>query len=244
MGAARAELDHALPRGRLHHARGLAGDERLMVDRREEERLDDLCLDQRRTHPHERLTGEGHGALGNRVHVAGEAKPGQVLPKAGGCPGEHGQAAEVVDAPAVEAHREQELDGLREAGRDQEAPVLRQLAHEELERADRRGETGVEIGRAHGELVEVRGDTGASGVVQRVERAHPRRGIASINCPEGCKTGKGGPSPEFIAGSDAASRRSPRGRSGGETRPPSSVASRSATRSNGSCRRPATSIWW
>jgi len=40
-------------------------------------------------------------------------------------------------------------------------------------------------------------------------------------------------------------RRSPRGRSGGETRPPSSVASRSATRSNGSCRRPATSIrWW
>ena len=70
------------------------------------------------------------------------------------------------------------------------------------------------------------------------------RGIASINCPEGCKTGKGGPSPEFIAGSDAASRRSPRGRSGGETRPPSSVASRSATRSNGSCRRPATSIRW
>ena len=159
-----------------------------MVDRREEERLDDLRLDQRRAHPHERLTGEGHGALGNRVHVAGEEKPGQVLPEAGGCPGEHGQAAEVVDAPAVEAHREQELDGLREAGRDQEAPVLRQLAHEELERADRRGETGVEIGRAHGELVEVRGDTGASGVVQRVERAHPRRGIASINCPEGCKT--------------------------------------------------------
>src|SRR5207249_8481750 len=72
--AARPELDHALARRRLDHASRLGGDERLMVDGGEEERLDELPLDDRRAHLHQGLTGEDDGAFGYRVHVAAEAE--------------------------------------------------------------------------------------------------------------------------------------------------------------------------
>ena len=91
------------------------------------------------------------------------------------------QGAQVVDAAAVEADREEELDRLLEAGRDQKAPLRWQLADEELEGADRRRHARLEVGGAHGELVEVGRQTVAAGLVQGFERAHPCSGIASTN---------------------------------------------------------------
>src|SRR5439155_21087776 len=107
--------------------------ESLMVERGEAERLDELPLDDRRAHLHQGLTGEDDGAFGYRVHVAAEAERRQVVPEADAHVGEDRQRAQVVDAPAVEADGDEILDRLLEAGQEEEAPIRRQAADEQLE---------------------------------------------------------------------------------------------------------------
>ena len=66
------------PRGGEHDARRLGRDQRLEVDDVEQRRLDELRLQQRAPHAHQRLVGEDDRPLGHRVHVAGEAQRGQL----------------------------------------------------------------------------------------------------------------------------------------------------------------------
>ena len=70
LGAPQAEVDHLVAARGEHHARRLGRDQRLEVDEVEQRRLDELRLQQRAPHAHERLVGEHHRPLGHRVHVA------------------------------------------------------------------------------------------------------------------------------------------------------------------------------
>ena len=68
---------HAAAVGRQHDPRGLAGDQRLEVDDRQQRRLDELRLDQRGRDAQERLVLEERRPLGHRPDVAREAQEPQ-----------------------------------------------------------------------------------------------------------------------------------------------------------------------
>ena len=78
--APRREVDHALagarlaPAGGQHHPCRLGGDHGLEVDLVQEQRLEQLRLDQRRRHPDQRLVGEADRSLGDGVDVSREAE--------------------------------------------------------------------------------------------------------------------------------------------------------------------------
>ncbi len=72
MRAARAEVDDRSPLGGQHDARRLAGDDALEMDLVEHEGLDQLGLEDRGDHLHDRLVGKDRRAFRNRVYVAGE----------------------------------------------------------------------------------------------------------------------------------------------------------------------------
>ena len=65
LGTPESELDHLVPApaGRVADARRLGRDEGLEVDHVEQGGLDDLALENRPDHPHQRLEGKDHGAL-------------------------------------------------------------------------------------------------------------------------------------------------------------------------------------
>ena len=74
LGAPQPELQDGSAAGGLHDAGRLGGDQRLEPDDREQHALDQLSLEERPAHPHQRLVAEDDRALGNRVDVAGETQ--------------------------------------------------------------------------------------------------------------------------------------------------------------------------
>ena len=85
------------PAGRIHHARGLAGNQGLEGDGGEQVRLGDLRLHQRRADGEHRLAGKHRRAFGHGEQVAREAKFAEVVEEAGRDLPELRQPAQVVD---------------------------------------------------------------------------------------------------------------------------------------------------
>ena len=85
LGAPQPELEHLVPPPprRVADARRLRRHEGLEVDHVEQGGLDDLALEDRAGHPHQRLERKDHGAFGDRVHVQRELEPAQVLDERG-----------------------------------------------------------------------------------------------------------------------------------------------------------------
>jgi len=79
--AASAKLDHAATTSGRNDSRGLAGDHRLKIDRREKECLNHLSFDDRRGDSQQRLHRERRGAFRHRPNVACESKLGEVVEK-------------------------------------------------------------------------------------------------------------------------------------------------------------------
>ena len=97
VGAARAEIhDLAALRGR-HDARGLAGDHRLVAQRREQIGLHDLRFDDRRGDAHQRLAGKHQRAFGHGPNVAGEAEVREVVEKFAADVAEDGMLPQIGD---------------------------------------------------------------------------------------------------------------------------------------------------
>ena len=156
VGAPRAELDDVRVAGGVHDARGLGGDERRVVQRREEEGLHNLRLDDGRADAHHGLVREDGRALRHGPDVAGEAQGPEVIGERGGHRvGERGDGAEVGDLRVGEAEILEVAEQPPEAHGDQVAPPVREAADEHL--AGRRGakHAAVEVAGGHRELVEV-----------------------------------------------------------------------------------------
>jgi hypothetical protein len=67
------------PRGGVNDTRRLAGDERLVIDQRQQRRLHQRRLDARRGDAQQRHAGTDDGPLGDGVDVTAEAQPSQVI---------------------------------------------------------------------------------------------------------------------------------------------------------------------
>ena len=124
---------------------------KLLSNHVDEAGLDELRLRQRRRHAHDRLVGEEHGALGQGLHVAGEAQLRQMIEEA---VSEASALPEPVELLGREAQAFEKIERLLEPDSDEEPALGRKLAHEELEH---RGPPlpMIQVSLDHVELVEV-----------------------------------------------------------------------------------------
>jgi len=148
------KIDHLAAVGSVHDTRGLGGDHGLEGKGGEQERLDDLCLDDRSGDAHQGRRGKRHRALGDGVDVAGEAQFGEIFEERGL---EVAAALEVGEGLGREAQVIEVGERLLEAGDQQKAAVWRQAADVEVEGRNAIVHPLGEIARRHGELVEVGG---------------------------------------------------------------------------------------
>ena len=170
LGPPQPELQDGLVAGGDGQPRGLGGDQALEVDHVDQGRLEDLALQDRPAHAHQRLVGEDHRPLGDGRHLAGQAQPAQVVeegPLEQRAPVGTGQRGQVVEVVGLEAEAPQVLDQARDAAGHREAAAVGLGAEGEVE-------DGLAPGRAppvavgHGELVEV-GQERQRGLVDAVE---------------------------------------------------------------------------
>ena len=158
LGAAQAKVGDGVALGRLDHARGLGGHERLKVHEVEQGRLEQLAGHHRALHAHDRLAREHHVALarGPHVHVHGEVR--EPLEELGL---EHGAAAGGLDAPEVGDVLVGVAEALHEVG-DLAGAAGHGVAAGEWVVTEEDGEAGTGVAHArlpvalgHRELVEV-----------------------------------------------------------------------------------------
>ena len=123
-----------------------------MVDGQQREGLDELGLDGRGAHHHQRLTGKHGGTLGNGVDIAGEAEVPQIVQK---LLAEQIAAAEIGDVLFAEMQVFDVVDQLLQTGGDGEAALIGHLAEEHIEIGDAVLVSVAEVSVAHGQLVKV-----------------------------------------------------------------------------------------
>ena len=92
--------------------------------------LDQLRFTQRRTDAQDRLVGEEHRALRQRIDIAGKTKIGERGDKLAR---EAPAAVEPSQIVGVKAQFRQVIEHLRKSSGDEEVAARRQLAHEKLE---------------------------------------------------------------------------------------------------------------
>jgi hypothetical protein len=151
LGAAEGEVDQVRPAGRQAAAGGLGGDRGLEGDLIQQGRLDQLGLSDGGGDLQQRLPRQHHPALGHRPHVPAEAQLGQ------GVQGRRIQAQvglQPVQLLGREPEALQELQAVRQARRDQEAPVGWEVADEEAEGGGGR-HPAPQVDHGHVELIEV-----------------------------------------------------------------------------------------
>ncbi len=151
MRAAQAEIDEALARRGKDHARRLGSDHRLKLQEIDHARLDELSLRQRSRDAQNRLLGKEHGSFRHRVNVTGEAHRGEIIEEV---LAEPAGVLEPIELLGGKAQLLEEREHLLEAGRNQEAPIARKLAHEELENRGF-GLATIQVCLHHVELVEI-----------------------------------------------------------------------------------------
>ena len=170
LGAAQAEVRDRVALGRLDHARGLRGDERLEVHEVKKRGLDELAVDDGAHDADHRLAGEDDLSLGHRVDGEVEPVPAEILEEAGL---EHGAAArgrergKVVHVLVVEHEVLDELGDLPRAAGDAETAAEGVLAEERVEAGLRADKARLPEPLGHGQLIEVgvQADVGRLGAV-------------------------------------------------------------------------------
>jgi hypothetical protein len=149
--APQPEIDEQPIGSSQHAARRLAGDQRTVVQQVHHPALDQLRLADRRDDAQDRLVGEKHGAFRHRVDVAGETQVCQGIDELAAEASAGGQPCEFVGG---EVQVREVIDHLGNAGGDEEPPLRRQLAHEELERGDT-GHLLLVVRLQHRQLVQI-----------------------------------------------------------------------------------------
>ena len=81
MGAAQRKVNHWPALGGMDAARGFSGDERLQMELIDDERLDDLGLNDRRGDFQNRFVFKKYFSFRNRPNVAREAELGEIMQK-------------------------------------------------------------------------------------------------------------------------------------------------------------------
>ena len=133
----------------------------------EQERLDELRLDQWRRHLHDRLVGEHELALGDRPYLAREPQRGEQRQER---LVEHAERAQVVEGGVVEVEAFEVVErGIQAAG-DEVAALGREMPGEQVEGGGL-VETVRVVARRHRQLVQVDEQRG----VGVVDPAHGRR---------------------------------------------------------------------
>ena len=150
--AAGAEFQHRPAPGGPLDAIGLSGDEALVVDGQQGERLDQLRLDGRCADHHQRLLGKYRRALGDGIDIAGEAEVTEIGQK---FLAEDAAAPQVGDVLLREVQVLDVVDELLQSRRDGEAAAVRHLPEKYVEIHDAILVAGLEIPVAHGQLVEI-----------------------------------------------------------------------------------------
>ena len=147
-----AELDQPSPLRSLDAPRGLRGDQRLDVHAVDDERLDELSLDERRGHLEHRLGREEDRPLGHRAYVSAEPEPPQPLQER-----RTKQSRRLEERKLVFAEPKplEIVERVLDPGRDEVAPPVREAAAVELKRRLPLGHPLREIALAHRQLVEV-----------------------------------------------------------------------------------------
>ena len=136
-------------RRREPEADRLRGDEGGVVEQRDESRLDELRLRERRRHPQQRFFGKEDGPLGHGVHVPGEAQIGEPVDEGGG---EAGLPAEPLEFGGFETQAFEVVEGVRQPRGQQEVAIRGETADEELEHG-RLVHAVLPVRLEHGELV-------------------------------------------------------------------------------------------
>ena len=182
LGPPQPELEHLVPAlpGRVADARRLGRDQGLEVDHVEEGRFDDLALEDRPDHPHQRLKREDHRSLRHRVHVQRELERAEVLDERGveqrlavAAP----QRVEVGGVPFVDVQVREVVDHVAEACRHRVSAVERVVPEEQVKHRPVRFATELPVAAGHGELVEIREEQ-EGGAVDGSGRVHDRPGAA------------------------------------------------------------------
>ena len=166
VGAARAHLDQRAPAGRGGHPGGGGGDRRVVVEDREDHRLQEHALGEGALDAQDRRAGEVDLALGVAPDVAAEAVGGE--PAQGGLVDDPLLAQEAEHA-RVEA---EVLDGVQDApgaAHHAVAAALGQPAGEDLEDRAALGRAGLQGGLEHRELVLVGEERGRRHVHRQTE---------------------------------------------------------------------------
>ena len=152
LGTAGAELQHRAALGGPDDTVGLGGDQTLMVDGQQGERLDQLRLDGRGADHHQRLLGEHGRTLRNGVDIAGEAEVPQIVQE---FLAEQVSPAEIGDVLLGEVQVLDVVDQLLQTCRDGEAAAIGHLAEKHVEIGDALLAAGLKVAVAHGQLIEV-----------------------------------------------------------------------------------------
>ena len=147
-----AKLQHRAAVGGPADAVGLGGDQALVVDGQQRERLDQLGLDRRCAYHHQWLAGEHRGALGDGVDITGEAEIPQIVQK---LLAEQVAAPEIGDILLTEVEIFNVFDQLLQTCGDGEAALIGHLAEEHIEIGDAILVSVAEVSVAHGQLIEV-----------------------------------------------------------------------------------------
>src|SRR5439155_25600443 len=158
------------PSRRARDPARLGRDERLLVDDREEIRLDELRFERRPRDSQDRLVGEETRPLRQRPDASREAELAEPLDEPGRGSLEDALAPEPVDLRAGEAEPFQVVERELEAARQVEAAVRLEAAREELERR-LVVEAVLEVSCGHRDLVEVRHER-VLALTRTVEDAH------------------------------------------------------------------------
>ena len=148
--AARAKFQHRPALGRARDAVGLGGDQALVVERQQQERLDELRLNGRRADRHDRLAREDGRPLRHGPDIAGEAEVSEVVEEA---LVKHLPAAQILDILLIKTQLADIFDCLLQTGRDGKAAVVRHGAEEDVEIRDAVLHALHKVAVAHGKLV-------------------------------------------------------------------------------------------
>ncbi len=163
---ARAHLDAGPVAGGAGHPGGRGGDRGVVVVDRQQHRLEQHRLGERRLDHEQRGVGEVGLALRVAPHVAGEAVAGQPLQRP---LVDDGVLAEHVDRFGVEAEPLDRVERASDAGHDAVPAALGEPAREHLEHRPPLGRAAAQRRLQHGQLVVVgeerrRGDRSGSGL--------------------------------------------------------------------------------
>ena len=147
-----AELHDGTTFRRAADAVGLGGDEALVVEGDQQQRLQQLAFDGRALHRDDGLVGEDGYPLLNGPDVAVQLKMGQVIEE---LLVEHSGGAQIVDVFLGKAEVVHRVHELLQAGHDGVTAVIGDVAEKHIKDSDLVLVALVQVARRHGQLVKI-----------------------------------------------------------------------------------------